>query len=126
MLVQPLFAALMLGGGCVAVGYRRWLLRCLPGMRSRPVQLPKRNPAELALLCLLVVLSLFWAATEFAAAVGRGRGEVFASGLSNHPGVVVYSAQRLFLNGPGVREEMLSDQPTAAYRHRYSRLRLFA
>lgn len=124
--VQPLFAALLLGGGCIAVGYGRWLLRCLPGMRRRPVELPGRRPVELTLLSLLVVLSLFWAATEFAAAVGRGRAQAFASGLAARPGVVVYSAQRLFLTGPNILEEVLSDQPTAAYHYRYSGLRLLS
>ena len=69
---------------------------------------------------------MFWAASEFAAAVGRGGAERFASGAGGRPDVVLYSAQRLFLNAPGVIEEPLPEQPEAAYRYKYRGLRLLS
>jgi hypothetical protein len=71
---------------------------------------------------MLVVLSLFWAATDYARAYGRGRAVAYARDLAVRPGVVAYSAERLFLQGPGVREAALPAGQHASYR--YSGLRL--
>ncbi|MDQ4114989.1 MAG: hypothetical protein M3306_28420 [Actinomycetota bacterium] len=52
----------------------------------------------------LVGLSLFWAANDYAAAVGTARAKEFVQTISDHPKAIVYSAQRLNLNQVGVRE----------------------
>jgi hypothetical protein len=79
---------------------------------------------ELTLVSLLLILCLFWATSEYVAATARGRALYFAAGLAREPSVVIYSDKRLFLAGPGILEEPLPDQPTAAYRYRYSGMRL--
>jgi hypothetical protein len=58
--------------------------------------------------------------------VGRGEAESFAAGIARNPGVTVYSEQRLYLEGPSVREELLPEQPPSKFRYKYSGLRLFA
>jgi hypothetical protein len=126
LLVPTLVTPLLLGLGIVLVAYGHWLLRCLPGLQDPTRRrLPERgSPVELTLLSLLLVLCLFWATSEYVAATARGRAQYFAAGLAREPAVVIYSEKRLFLTGPGVYEESLPDQPNAAYRYRYSGLRL--
>ena len=57
------------------------------------------------------------AATDYARAYGRGRAVAYARDLAVRPGVVAYSAERLFLQGPGVREAALPAGQHASYRY---------
>jgi hypothetical protein len=52
----------------------------------------------------MVVLSMIWATSNYARAYGRGRAIRYARQLAVRPGAVGYSADRLFLHGPGVQE----------------------
>jgi hypothetical protein len=79
--------------------------------------------AELAVVFALVGLGLFWAANDYAAAVGRSRAEEFVAGLPDYPAAVVYSERGLSLHAPGLRETQCHD-PGAGYRFRYDGLRL--
>jgi hypothetical protein len=72
---------------------------------------------------LLIVLSAFWTASEYAKALGRGRAEDLAAALDSRPRVAVFAPRRLLIAGPGVTEEQLSARD-AAYRYRYAGLRL--
>lgn len=124
--LAALLSPLLLGVGLVLLVYGQWLLRCARRMRSdqfRPVPWSK---VELTLVSLLVVLCAFWAATGYARAVGRGEAERFAAEISQNPGVVLYTDQRLFLIGPDVHEETLPQQPPSQFHYRYSGLRLFS
>lgn len=78
---------------------------------------------SIVLVALLVVLSVFWAASDYATALGTGRAEATASQLGQQPGAVVYAQGRLHIEAPGVVETDLGD-PGSAYRYRYSGLRL--
>ena len=69
-----------------------------------PTQPGWAGTVSLVLVVLLVVVSLFWATTNYAREYGRGRADQYARQLAVRPGVIVYSADRLFLNGPGVVE----------------------
>ncbi len=72
----------------------------------------------------LIALSLFWATSAYAQAVGRGRAIVLANGLSAQPEAVVYSRDRLGISPTGpVTESTVGDQQ-AKYRYRYAGLRL--
>jgi hypothetical protein len=75
------------------------------------------------LVVLLMVLSLFWAASDYATALGTGRAEVLAGQLVRQPGVVIYAKQRLHLGAAGVVETDLGD-PASIYRYSYRGLRL--
>jgi hypothetical protein len=118
-------APLCLGFGAVAGAYGGWLSERLREIRTGTrVQSRWSGTVTVVLVVLLVILSVFWAATEYAAAVGRGAAERFARELGNRPGVVVYSVERLFVQGPGVVEVALPTGPDDAYRYRYQGLRL--
>lgn len=79
--------------------------------------------AEWAVVFVLVGLSLFWAATDYSAAVGRSRAQQAVAALPGEPNAVVYSERSLSLHAPGVRETRCHD-PEAAYRYRYDGLKL--
>jgi uncharacterized membrane protein YidH (DUF202 family) len=76
-----------------------------------------------ALIVILVLVSLLLATAEYAQALGRGKADQLIRQLDRRPSVVIYSAQRLHLAGPGVGETVL-DPADAAYRFRYEGLRL--
>jgi hypothetical protein len=79
--------------------------------------------AEWAAVFVLVGLSLFWAASDYSAAVGRSRARHFVATVATYPGAVLYSSKSLSLTAPGVREIRCQD-PDAAYRYRYDGLKL--
>ena len=79
--------------------------------------------AEWAALFVLVGVSLFWAATDYAGAVGRTRAYQFARELPTYPETILYSRQSLSLRMPGV-QEMRCQAVDAAYRFRYDGLKL--
>ena len=79
--------------------------------------------AEWAVVFVLVGLGLFWAATDYSAAVGRSRAQQAVAELPGEPNAVVYSERSLSLHAPGVRETRCQD-PEAAYRYRYDGLKL--
>jgi hypothetical protein len=104
-----------------AVHLRSWLAgkqraELATGLHWAPV-------AEWAAVFVLVGLSLFWAANDYAAAVGRSRARQFVAELPTYPSAVVYSERSLSLEAPGVREVRCRD-PRAAYRFRYDGLKL--
>jgi len=116
-----------LGLGAVLGAYGRWLWlrqRAVQGHDGNPTQPRWSGIVNLVLVALLVVLSLFWATTNYARAYGRGRAVAYARQLAVRPGVVVYSADRLFLHGPGVQETALPAEQHTSYRYQYSGLRL--
>lgn len=78
---------------------------------------------EWAAVFILVGLSLFWAANDYSAAVGRTRARQFAAELPSYPSAVLYSERSLSLDAPGVREVRCRDAE-AAYRFRYEGLKL--
>jgi hypothetical protein len=71
---------------------------------------------------MVVVLSLFWTTSEWAKALGTGRASVLSSQLEHEPSVVVYSKERLDIEGPGVLESNRSDAGST-YHYRYTGLR---
>ena len=78
---------------------------------------------EWAAVFVLVGLSLFWAANDYSAAVGRSRARQFVAELPLYPSAVIYSERSLNLHAPGVREVRCQDRE-AAYRFRYDGLKL--
>jgi hypothetical protein len=107
------------------------LLAYSTGMRRRfaTARKPRTRPGpaagllEVVVLFVLVGLSLFAAATDYAADVGRSRAEQELGYLRSQPGVAVYSAKDLSLHGPGVTQVRCPD-PQGAYRFRYNGLQL--
>lgn len=71
---------------------------------------------------VLVGLSLFWAAFDYSAAVGRSRAAQFVDELPDAPETIVYSESRLNLSAPGVTEVRCAGDPDLAYGFRYDGL----
>jgi hypothetical protein len=67
---------------------------------------------------VLVGLSLIWAASDYAAAVGRGRAQQLASQLATSTAVVLRSERSLGIDAPGSRELRCRDTKSA-YPYRY-------
>ena len=81
---------------------------------------------------LLVLLFIFWAVSDYAAAYGRTHAKELEGRLDERSSVTVYSAKRLYLDDSGdgssdsgVHEDPLPDRD-GAYRYRYQGLRLLA
>jgi hypothetical protein len=79
---------------------------------------------------LLVLLFIFWAVSDYAAAYGRTHAKEVEGKLDERSSVTVYSAKRLYIDdsadsgsGSGVHEEPLPEGD-GAYRYRYQGLRL--
>ena len=124
-------APLSLGAGVLLLTYSIHLRRLLTvtehGVTARR---PERGTGpgwaelvEWTVVLAFVGLSLFWAATDYSAAVGRSRAREFVAELPTYPNVVVYSEHSLSLGGPGIRE-VSCHNPDAAYRYRYDGLKL--
>lgn len=77
--------------------------------------------AALALVWVIIGLSVFWAVSEYAKALGRGRARQLEMGLGRGTSVVVYAGRNLHLAGPGVVTERLNG-PDSAYPFVYSGL----
>jgi len=121
-------APLSLGFGVLLLVYALHLQRLVTGRPQAAGSGSSRGrgwaaAAEWAVVFVLVGLSLFWAATDYSAAVGRSRAGDFVAGLARYPSVVVYSARSLSLRAPGVTQVRCQD-PEAAYRYRYDGLKL--
>lgn len=115
---------LLLAVGVVLLVYAVRLVRLAP---PRTPQSYPRRPAtglgEWAAAFLLVSIGLFWAADAYAFGVGTGGAITLYRALPTVPEAIVYSAQSLSLDVPGVKEVRCSD-PDAAFRFRYDGLRL--
>ncbi len=119
-------APLCLASGVLLLVYAVHLRGALAAARDgggRPRRPEWMAVAEWAGVFVLVGLSLFWAASDYSAAVGRSRASQFVAELPTYPDAVVYSGRSLSLDGPGVRE-VRCQGPDAAYRYRYDGLKL--
>ncbi len=127
LLNQHLVAApLSLGFGVLLLVYAVHLWRWLTAAKEqagRAIGPQWVAVAEWAAVFVLVGLSLFWAANDYSAAVGRSRARQEVAELPTYPSAVVYSERSLSLHAPGVRETRCHD-PNAAYRFRYDGLKL--
>lgn len=84
----------------------------------RPDRPEWASVAEWAVVFVLVGLSLIWAASDYAAAVGRGRAQQLASQLATSTAVVLRSERSLGIDAPGSRELRCRDTKSA-YPYRY-------
>jgi 4-amino-4-deoxy-L-arabinose transferase-like glycosyltransferase len=111
-----LFGRLSPGVGVALLAYG---LRLRGGTRS----LGWGSLVNRTLVGFVIVLSLFAATSDYAAALGRGRAQQFAAGLLDQPEAVVYSTVPLHLEGFGVEPTSLQEDGNPGYRYRYRGLR---
>jgi hypothetical protein len=114
-------APLSLGVGVLLLAAAAGQVHAVTGADRPPAR--GRPAAEWAVVFVLVGLSLFWAATDYSAAVGRARARDFVAHLPSYPDVVIYSQRSLSLTAPGVRATRCPG-PQVAYRFRYDGLKL--
>jgi hypothetical protein len=84
---------------------------------------PSAAVAEWAIVFALVAVSLFWAAVDYSAAVGRARAAQVIGELDDYPEAVIFSERSLSLDAPGV-SVTLCDDAGSSYPFRYDGLRM--
>ncbi|MDQ3898824.1 MAG: hypothetical protein M3326_16550 [Actinomycetota bacterium] len=115
---------LSVAAGMVALGYATHLRRRLHGASRGMTTGADMTSLPWAVLSLLVVLNLFWAASYYANMLGDQRGRELAARLVLQPDAIVYSEKALSIQEPGVTEMIVGDED-AAFRFRYDGLKLW-
>jgi hypothetical protein len=104
-----------------------WLPVCLAAgfglLAYRALLLTGRSAIEPVLLTGLALLGVFWAVSLFAEQTGRDRATAFERGLPAQAELVLFSKERLAIQGPGVTVTQLA-LADSAYGFRYGGLRL--
>lgn len=125
--IHYLVPPILLGGGAACAGYGfyacRTIMRRLDSDATRRI-IPLWEKGGYVVVSLLVVLSLFWATTLYAGALGRGRAQSTEKNLATSPSVIVYSKKPLSLPPPVLETRLTT--PDAEYGVRYSGLRFLA
>jgi hypothetical protein len=115
--------------GIVLIVYAVYLrYRLLTAVRRRSMwssELTWALQALVAVAGLLAVFYVFVAVAQYAAAYGNNSADQIIGQLKSRPTVVIYSAKRLSIGANLAREESVGDDD-AAYRYRYTGLRLLA
>jgi hypothetical protein len=101
VVATPLNRALVVSPTCLAVGTALLVLSSRATKGPAPVGVAV---TEWAVIVVLVGLSLFWAANDYSAAVGRSRAREMAAQLPAFPDATIYSDKALSMRNPGVRE----------------------
>jgi hypothetical protein len=115
---------LSLGAGLGLLG-----LRCLPPRAGAGApggaggRAANAAGARRTVVAIFVLVMLFWSVAVYAQARGVREAARVAATISRRPDVTVYSARRLHLAGPAIRETELRG-PDTAYRFRYTGLKL--
>lgn len=115
-------APLTLASGVLLLAYAAYMRRSLPS-RSGAGGSHGLTMVEWTAIFMLVGLSLFWAANDYSAAVGRSRASQFVRELPTYPSAILYSERSLNIAAPGV-SEIHCPAENAAYEFRYDGLKL--
>lgn len=118
---QDLSGPILLGLSAAAIAEASSILR-RSARGGRPPRLPAWHRGGYVVATMLVVLSLFWAFSQFAKGYGHGRAVDLAHNVNQLAWVVVYSDLSLGLDAPVVETRIT--EPDSAYHFRYSGLRL--
>jgi hypothetical protein len=110
------------GIGVSLITYGAYLRR-VAARGAGEVLWPPASLLTAILAAAIVVVSLFWATSEYAGALGTGRARDFAAHFAAQPTTVVHSRDRLDIHADGVLEAQTGGQESA-YRFKYTGLRL--
>jgi hypothetical protein len=111
--------------GIVLLAYAANLgLRLLPdgGVSGAPDGMGGYRVLVSASIVMLLILSLFWNVSHYAVVKGRNLATTVETELPSRPGVIIYSAKRLYLQAPVVETRL--DPENAAYNYAYTGLKL--
>jgi hypothetical protein len=115
---------LSLGAGLGLLAYGAFLRGQAPERRAATAAVPRTLlAARRTVVAIFVLVMLFWSVAVYAQARGVREAARVAATISRRPDVTVYSARRLHLTGPTIRETELRG-PDTAYRFRYTGLKL--
>jgi hypothetical protein len=106
----------------LTLGMGAMLLALAGRLRTKRESASGRSTWEAAALWVVLILSAFWAISDFALITGRGAARFTGNNLSLRPAVTIFSTERLGLEGPGVESGVLAGQER--YRFRYTGLRM--
>lgn len=118
--------AFVLFPASLGVGILLWLYagKVRRGAAAAPDEaLPGHETAVLVCAALLVLVCVFWTASNYAEVLGQQLADDFAAHLADLPGVTAYGEHRLHLDGPGVVESEVG-AADETLRFRYTGLRL--
>jgi hypothetical protein len=120
-LLPPLLLAAAVG----MIGYGAWVAQRIGAKSEAEVEqrLPRWAYTGRIVVVMLVVLSLFWAASLYARALGNGRAATLAANLDQRPSVTIFSKESLAIAADGVVAKPITE-PESAYRFRYDGLKL--
>jgi hypothetical protein len=116
-----LIAPLSLVAGVLLLSYAVHSIRVDRRPLRRPEGVDVQALTEWAAVFALVGIGLFWAVSDYAAAVGTLRAKQTVALLHEEPHATLYSAHSLDLTGPGVSEVRCTGAD-AAYKFRYDGL----
>lgn len=115
----------ILGLGPTLTAYSVWTLR--HGKSSDDEKgnaaVPAWERSGYIIAAMLALLGIFWTASLYAAALGRGRAVLLAENLAGQPAVTIFSIKSLGIDAAGVTVSKIANA-ASAYRFRYSGLRL--
>ena len=106
----------------LALGVGAMLLALAGRLRTTRETASGRSTWEAAALWVVLILSAFWAISDFALITGRGAARFTGNNLRLRPAVTIFSTERLGLEGPGVDHGTLA--AGERYRFRYTGLRM--
>jgi hypothetical protein len=115
----------ILGLGPTLTAYSAWILRHVkaPDEPKANRAVPAWERSGYVIAAMIALLGIFWAASLYASALGRGRAETLAGNLSSRPAVTVFSVKSLGIDALGVTATKITNA-SSAYEFRYSGLRL--
>jgi hypothetical protein len=124
----PLLFPLAVGAGVTAAAYGGSLVRAAGGT-GRDAAPPWQRALRTLLVSGVVALALFWQLSDFAGVIGRGYADEVEASVPALPRATAYSPVPLGIQAPGVVEEPIDVDPSAAdapeaARYRITGLRL--
>lgn len=116
---------LAIAGGVLLTLYGAYLQRTMLDPLDEIPDTPPHESLARGFAAVLIVVCLFWSASNYAEVLGSSLARGFADEVESGEGVrvVVYSPHRLHLTAPGVSEEKLPAEDSA-YKYRYRGLLL--
>ncbi|MGI9022723.1 MAG: hypothetical protein ACR2HV_05750 [Acidimicrobiales bacterium] len=118
-----LWFPLSLGAGAVLLAYGSRLQARAGRSAGAMTGVRSTGLLEVTAAFFVVALSLFWAATNYAADLGAEQARGVEGRLPSAPEAILYSKEPLYLGAPGVRETSCGEA-AGGYRFRYQGLRL--